>query len=196
MEHHKSWLSVLLTFSLFLFFGCSNSMSLRYEKPFIGSTMLGKIGVSIKDMRAPEKGGTDPIRVGTMRSAVGIPYSLRASKDPVKVVKELVSDCLKANGYEVVDPSPNIPQLNVTLKSFWCDGYQVNRAWMQIQTELKAQESSVPVWQDDFESSVNVVMTVGYGAFDKGFNRMLEDAKQKLFERFKDSEFNNAFKSI
>jgi hypothetical protein len=68
---------------------------------------------------------------------------------------------------------------------------------MIIHTELKNYETSLPVWQQKFESSVGIMMTIAFGpAYDKSLNRMLEDAKQKLYESFSGNEFYNRFKSL
>ena len=173
-------------------------MSLSYEKPFFDQMDKGKICVVVNDQRPLEKGGDDPTRVGTIRNTYGMPFALRCSgdKEPPKVIEELVSDCLKAAGYEVVEQSDNVPQLHVALQSFWSDGYVHNRMWMSMVTELKGDMNSAPVWQYALESNVGITMTVGYGQFDKGFTRMLEDAKQKLIFEFNDSRFYNSYETF
>lgn len=189
---------VLLACIILVISGCATSMSLRYEKPSFEMMNKGKICVVVNDQRPSEEGGSDPTRVGTIRNNFGMPFPLRSSvgREPPKVIKELVSDCLKAAGYEVVDQSNNVPQLYIALQSFWCDGYQYNKVWMTMATELKNNTNSPPVWHYEFESNAGVIWTVGYGPFDEGFNRMLEDAKQKLIAQFKDSKFHNNFKSF
>ena len=189
---------VLLACIVLIMSGCASSMSLLYEKPSFETMNKGKICLVVNDQRPSEDGGSDPTRVGTIRNNFGMPFPLRSSagREPPKVIRELVSDCLKAAGYDVVEQSNNVPQLHVALKSFWCDGYQYNKVWMTMSTELKSDINSQPVWRHEFESNAGIIWTVGYGPFNEGFNRMLEDAKQKLIAQFKDSRFQNSFKSF
>lgn len=197
-SHYISFSKLGLLTCIIFIGGCSTSMNLRYVKPSFEEMNKGKICVVVNDQRPPEEGSNDPTRVGTIRNTFGMPFPLRSSvgREPPKVIKELVSDCLKAAGYEVVEQSNNVPQLYVVLQSFWSDGYQHNRMWMTMFTELKNDINSPPVWRYEFESNVGVTWTAGYGPFDKGFNRMLEDAKQKLIDQFKGSKFHNSFKSF
>jgi len=197
-NHRISFKLVSLAFIVCFISGCATSMSLRYEKPKFEAVNKGKIHVVVNDQRPPDEGGKEPARVGTIRSGVGMPFPLRASdgREPTKVLKELVSDCLKAAGYEVVEQINTVPQLYVVLKSFWCDGYQYSRAWMTMSAELKSHINSQSVWHHEFESNAGIVSTVGYGPFENGINTMLEDAKQKLIAQFKDSKFQNNFKSF
>lgn len=183
---------------IFIITGCATSMSLHYEKPSLEMMNQGKICVVVNDQRPSEEGGNDPTRVGTIRNTFGMPFPLRAisGREPPKVINELVSDCLKAAGYEVVEQTKTVPQMYVVLKSFWCDGYQYNSVWMTMSIELKSFENPQPVWRHEFESNDGIVWTAGYGPFDKGFNRMLENAKQKLITQFKDSKFQNSYKSF
>ena len=199
MKHHIISIKVaLLAFNILVISGCASSMSLRYEKPSFEMMNKGKISVVVDDQRPSEEGGNDTTRVGTIRNAFGMPFPLRSSagREPLKAIRELVSDCLKAAGYEVVEQANSVPQLYVILKSFWCDGYQYNKVWMTMSTELKSVVKPQSVWRHEFESNAGVVYTAGYGPFDKGFNTMLEDAKQKLITQFKDSKFQNSFKSF
>lgn len=183
---------------IFIITGCATTMSLRYEKPSFEMMNKGKICVVVNDQRPSEEGGNDPTRVGTIRNNFGMPFPLMATagREPQKVIKELFSDCLKAAGYEVVEQTKTVPQMHVVLKSFWCDGYQYNSVWMTMSVELKRFENSQPVWSHEFESNDGVVWTAGYGPFDKGFNRMLENAKQKLITQFKDSKFQKSYQSF
>ena len=190
-------LSLLLPV-IFIINGCATSMSLRYEKPSFEMMNKEKISVVVDDQRPSGEGGNDPTRVGTIRNNFGMPFPLRASagREPTKVLKELFSDCLKAAGYEVVEQAEPVPQMNVLLKSFWCDGYQYNSVWMTMSLELKSSKQDKPLWTLDFESSDGIVWTAGYGPFDEGFNRMLEKAKQSLITHFKDLKFQSSFKSL
>ena len=122
---------VISTFAVILISGCTTTMSLHYEKPPLGEMQRGEISVVVHDQRPVGYGGDEPIRVGTIRNNFGMPFPLnsRADREPSKVIKELVSDCLRATGYNVTEQSSNAPQIHVVIESFWSDGYQHQRIW-------------------------------------------------------------------
>jgi hypothetical protein len=177
--------------------GCSTPMSLQYAKPATGQMNRGKICVVVNDKRSSEAISNDPYRVGTIRNTFGVPFALRSreGRKPPTVIKELVSDCLNAAGYEVVEQSDNLPRLVVDLQSFWSDGYQHNRMWLSMVTALKSNSQAQPVWSKEIESNVGITWLVGYGTFDKGFTKLLEDAKQKLMVSFNTSDFRQSLEN-
>ena len=177
--------------------GCTPTMNLKYTKPTVADMSLGEICVIVKDRRSQGYGGDNPMRVGTTRSGAGIPYALNASpnREPQKVIKELVTDCLKASGYNVIDQSDGVPQLNVMIKSFWTDGYVHNRMDLNAPMELKKNDDSVPTWVYILESNEGVTLW-GLSDLQKGFSKMLNKAKEKLIEQFKDPEFHGSYKAF
>jgi hypothetical protein len=181
--------------------GCSTTMKLKYTKPPIDTLNRidkGTISVIVNDRRPPEEGKNDQTRVGTIRNTFGVPFPLRADADrqPPKVIKDLVSDCLKASGFEVVESSNNVAHLFVDLRSFWSDGYQYNKMYVAMITELKNNPNASPVWSYELKSDAAVPWTIGYGQLDKGFTKLLEDAKKKLMAQFESSEFHNSLKAF
>ena len=189
---------VLSSCVIILASGCSTSMKLHYVKPLFNETNKGEIYVVVDDQRPPDKGGNDPTRVGTIRNTFCMPFPLKSSVDrePSKVIKELISDCLKTAGYKISGQPDSAPQLHVVLQTFWSDGYQHSRIWTKIPVELKKDESSQPVWKHIFESNIGVTWTAGYGQFDKGINSMLDEVKNKMITEFKDPKFNKRLKSL
>jgi uncharacterized lipoprotein YajG len=193
--------ALVLLVSIVFLNGCSTTMKLKYTKPAIDTMNRinkGSISVVVNDQRPSEEGKNDHTRVGTIRNTFGVPFPLRADADrePPKVIKELVSDCLKASGYEVVESSNNVAHLYVDLRSFWSDGYQYNKMYMAMITELKNDPNASPVWSYELKSDAAVTWTVGYGQLDKGFTKLLEDAKKKLIAQFESSEFHNRLKAF
>jgi hypothetical protein len=191
--------ALVMWVSIVLLNGCSTTMKLNYTKPPIDTMNKinkGTISVVVNDQRPPEEGKNDQTRVGTIRNTFGMPFPLRADADrePPMVIKELVSDCLKASGYEVVESSNNVARLYVDLRSFWSDGYQFNKMYMAMITELKNNPNASPVWSYELKSDAAVPWTIGYGQFDKGFTKLLEDAKKKLMTQFESSEFHHSLR--
>lgn len=184
--------------SMLFLSGCSTTMKLNYPKPSVKALNKGSICVVVNDQRPDEEGKSDHMRVGTIRNTFGMPFALMADADrePLKVVKELVSDCLKGSGYEVVAVSDKVAQISVTLRSFWSDGYQYNKMYMAMDTELKKDPNASPVWRYELKSNAAVAWTVGYGQIDKGFTKLLEDAQNKLTAQFESSEFHNRLNSF
>jgi len=189
-------LSILLV-SLLFCVGCSK-MSLRYTKPPVESMNKGKISVVVNDNRPSDKTGGNLKRIGTIRNTFGMPFPLEAGdgREPPKVIKELFSDCLEAAGYEVLEPSETVPKLFVNLNSFWSDGYQYSRMWITTVAELKRDVHSDVFWKKEIESSTGVTWKVGYGPFNKAFNKLLEDMKIKLITIFEGPEFFSSVKSF
>jgi hypothetical protein len=197
MKAQKCFITALvLSVSIIILNGCSTTMKLSYNKPSIKTMDNGPICIVVNDQRPSEKGKSDHTRVGTIRNTFGKPFPLRADPDrvPPMVIKELVSDCLKASGYKVVEPSDNAAQLCVTLRSFWSDGYQFNKMYLEMVTELKKDPSASPVWSYELNSDAAVIWTIGYNQIDKGFTKLLEDAKEKLLVQFESSEFQTSFR--
>jgi len=199
IKQHAFFLKLILPLCLiFHLTSCSSTMSLRYEKPIMMEKNKGDIYVAIEDQRVPEKGGDEPLVVGAIRNSVGMPFPLNASPDrePSKVIKEMVSDCLNAAGYTVADNPDGVPHLSVVLEEFWSDGYQHSRIWTKIPAELKKDENSKPVWVYLFESNIGVTWKTGYGPFDQGINSMLDDVKYKMLTEFKDPGFHKSLNSL
>ena len=175
-------------------------MKLNYAKPTINSLneSRGTICVVVNDQRPPEEGKIDPTRVGTIRNTFGVPFALRADEDrqPPKVIKELISDCLKASGYDVDDSPHKAVHLNVALRSFWSDGYQYNKMYIAMLMELKNDPNAPPAWSHELKSDATVMWTMGYGQIDKGFTKLLEETKRKLMVQFGSSEFHEGLKTF
>ena len=178
--------------------GCSSSMQLKYKKPPIKDMNKGEIYVVMDDQRPPDNGGDDPTRVGTIRNTFGMPFALRANKDrePSKVIKELISDCLNSAGYKISEKSNGVPQIHVVLQSFWSDGYQHSRMWTKIPVKLIKDKSSQPVWQHTFEYNIGATWSVGYGPFNKAINKMLEELKNQMITEFNNPKFNESFQLL
>lgn len=178
--------------------GCSGGMQLHYGKPSIGQMDKGSIHVVIDDQRTPDRGGNNPMRVGTIRNSVGMPFALKARKtrEPSTVVKQLVTDCLQSAGYSTIAGSGSGGHLNVILQDFWSDGYQHSRAWIHIKVQLREDPQAPVVWEHTFQSNQGLNWTVGYGPFNKAINKMLEDIKTQMISEFQDSKFDNAFKGF
>ncbi|MBW2250950.1 MAG: hypothetical protein JRF60_10040 [Deltaproteobacteria bacterium] len=180
-------------------FACSSAMQLAYKKPAATTINKGKLSVIISDQRAPDRGGNNPLVVGIVRNAFGMPFPVKAApnREPTKVTKELMSECLMAAGYKVVDHSNKTPQLHAVLKVFWSDGYQHSRMGILMPLELKNNEKSPPVWK--YSVDVNTGFTVksaGFRQFNQGYNKMLERTKDKLLELFNSQEFENKYRTL
>jgi hypothetical protein len=186
----------LSTCIIFFAVGCASTMALQYKKPPINEMNRGDVFLIVNDQRPAEKGGNDPTRVGTIRNTFGMPFPLnsRADRDPSTVIKQLVTDCLNAAGYNVIEQPSNALQLLVVIKSFWSDGYQHSRIWTELPSKLKKDDHSPPIWEHTFESNIGATWKVGYGPFNKGINSMLEDIKTKMLAEFNDPKFYNNFK--
>ena len=189
--------ALVMLASIILLSGCSTTMKLNYAKPLIDTANKinkGKISIVVNDRRLPEEGKNDPTRVGTIRNTFGMPFPLKADaeREPPKVIRELVSDCLKASGYEVVASSNNVANLYVDLRSFWSDGYQYNKMAMAMITELKNDTNASPVWSYELKSDAAVPWTIGYGhtsaagglAVNPGMTITREQADEMLADDF------------
>ena len=190
--------ALFLLISILLSNGCSTTMKLKYTKPPINHLDNGVISVVVNDQRSPEEGKIDHTRVGTIRNTFGVPFALRADEDrqPPKVIKELVSDCLKASGYDVGESSQKAAHLNIELRSFWSDGYQYNKMYIAMLMELRKDPNAPPVWSNELKSDATVIWTMGYGQIDKGFTKLLEETKEKLMALFGSSEFQDSLKTF
>ena len=180
-------------------FACSSAMQLAYKNPATTTINKGKLSVIISDQRAPDRGGNNPLVVGIVRNAFGMPFPVKAApnREPTKGTKELMSECLMAAGYKVVDHSNKTPQLHAVLKVFWSDGYQHSRMGILMPLELKNNEKSPPVWK--YSVDVNTGFTVksaGFRQFNQGYNKMLERTKDKLLELFNSQEFENKYRTL
>ena len=198
-KNYASFVKLVLSACIIILVGgCASSMKLHYVKPPFNEMTKGEIYVVVDDQRPPDKGGNDPTRVGTIRNTFGMPFPLRSrvDREPSKVIKELVSDCLKTAGYKISGQPDSAPQLHVVLETFWSDGYQHSRIGTKIPVELKKDAHTKPVWKHIFESNIGVTWKVGYGPFNKGINSMLEDVKSKMITEFKDPKFNKSLKSL
>lgn len=191
-------LPVFLIALVFAASGCSSTMKLRYERPPAAAGTTVDIGLVVEDGREPARGGNDPVRVGTIRNTFGMPFPLKASpaREPAQVVRELLSDCLAASGFRVVEPTPSTPRLHATLLTFWTDGYQHSRMILSVPMQLQAKEGATPAWSHELDSNTGVTWTAGYGQFDRGFTAMLEEAKGQLLAEFGSPAFRDAYRSL
>jgi hypothetical protein len=183
----------------FTLFACSNAMQLAYTKPPAADFHKGEIAVVLDDRRVPERGGNDPLLVGIARNAFGMPFDIKASpkREPSKVTRELITECLTASGYKVVDAGSNAPQLHAELRVFWSDGYQHSRMGLQLPMELKKSLSSSPVWEHDLNINSGFTWkSAGFSQFNAGFNKMLEEAKIELLQQFQNSQFEKSYKNM
>ncbi len=179
-------------------FACSSAMQLAYTKPAATTMNKGKLSVTISDQRVPDRGGNDPLVVGIVRNAFGMPFPVKAApnREPAKVAKELMSECLMATGYKVVDHSNKTPQLHAVLRVFWSDGYQHSRMGILMPLELKKNEKSPPVWKYGLDVNTGfTVRSAGFRQFNQGYNKMLERTKDKLLELFNSKEFENKYQT-
>ena len=189
------WLAALVATCVTLAAGCSSTMKLRYDKPPSSETNKGEISVVVSDQRPPNRGGDQPLRVGTVRNTFGMPFPLKASADrePSKVAGELVSDCLEAAGYRVVPGSGGVPQLHVVVQTFWTDGYQHSRLGLTMPMKLGGDEGSALAWSYVLDADIGLTWTAGYRQFDRGFSKLLEVAKHKLIAEFNDPRFRSSY---
>ncbi len=178
--------------------GCSRRMNLIYPKPPFGEMNRGEIGMVVKDERPAKEGGNNPDLIGQVRSGVGIPSGVYAKqdKDPSKVVKELISDCLKAAGYKVVDRPGRVPTIYAVLQEFWGDGYMHYKMSLTIPVELKKGENSRSVWSETVKSKGGVTLMWGPSELNKGYRSMLEDATRQFTLKFQSPEFQSSYRSI
>ena len=198
MKNHRTQLALsTLLICAALSSGCS-TMKLRYDEPPASEPVKGEISIVLEDRRPANRGGDEPLRVGTIRNTFGMPFALAAAagREPPRVVEELVSDCLEASGYRVVGAAAGVPQLRAALEAFWTDGYQHSRMILELPLELRRNESAPPVWSHHLESNTGVTWTVGYGQFDRGFSRTLNEAKQKLIAEFSGPGFAEGYASL
>ncbi len=178
---------------------CSNAMQLAYKKPQSATAFKGELCVILEDQRTPDRGGNNPLVVGNARNTFGMPFAIKASpeREPSKVAKEVISDCLTAAGYKVVNNSIQAPQLHAVLKIFWSDGYHHSRMGMRIPMELKKTERSRPAWEYDLDINTGFTWkSAGFSQFNAGFNKMLETAKEKLMEQFKSADFEKRYRML
>jgi hypothetical protein len=186
-------------FCLIALTGCANGMRLAYTKPTMAESKKGKLSVSISDQRVANRGGENPLVVGQARNAVGMPFAIKAApnREPTQVVKELIADCLAAAGYEVVGGDADAPQLDAVLKVFWSDGYQHSRMAMVVPMELKRHETSAPIWR--YTLDINTGFTwrsAGFSQFNRGFDNMLNTAKDRLIEQFQHNDFKKQYQMV
>jgi hypothetical protein len=197
MKGMLRWVTVALVFLIVV--SCSNAMQLAYPKPQPLVPVKGEVSVKIDDQRISERGGDEPLKVGIVRNTFGMPFALMASPDrePTKVMRELLSDCLAASGYKIVDASPQTPQLHAVLKVFWSDGYQHSRMGLLMPIALKRVADTASPW--NYTVDINTGKTWGMGGFSQfngAFNKMLEEAKDDLLEQFAKPEFEEAYLSL
>lgn len=180
----------------FILFGCRNAMQLKYARPAPAPASKGDVAVIVTDAREPQKGGEQPFKVGNARNAFGMPFAINAAsnREPTRAIKELVTDCLMAAGYRVVEDGGRAPQLHAVLKTFWSDGYQHSRMIIDVPMELKQAGRSKAAWT--YNLNVNTGFTwrsAGYRQFNLGFNKMMETAKDDLLREFTSSGFQKKY---
>jgi hypothetical protein len=174
-------------------------MQLAYTKPPAANFDKGEISVALDDQRVPERGGNDPLVVGIARNAFGMPFDIKASpkREPSKVTKELVTECLMASGFKIVDAGSDVPRLDTVLKVFWSDGYQHSRMGLQLPMKLKKGAATPAAWKYDLNINTGFTWkSAGFSQFNAGFNKMLEDAKKELLQQFQSSEFEESYKKL
>jgi len=179
--------------------GCGGSMKLAYQSPPRGAADKGMISVVVHDLRPPKRGGDNPYVVGTLRNAFGMPFPVKAAsnREPSQVVAELISECLQAAGYRVVDQSGEVPQLSATLEQFWSDGYQHNRLWVIMPLDLRGGESSAPVWSKELKVNEGwTAKTAGFRQMNSGYNKLLETTRDELLREFNSSYFREKYQSL
>ncbi|MCB2166822.1 MAG: hypothetical protein KQI78_04105 [Deltaproteobacteria bacterium] len=198
MKSRALLLMICITMFMSLF-SCSNALQLTYQKPPMATATIGQLYVEVDDARPPEKGGNDPYTVGVIRSAVGIPYDVKAAPDrePSIVVKELISECLMSAGYRIVNDSSAAPHLQASLKKFWSDGYVHNRIALEMPIVLQKSENAASAWTYVLDVNEGFTpMGFGFSQFNAGYNRMLDVAKDKLIEQFTSPEFENLYRTL
>jgi hypothetical protein len=179
--------------------GCGGGMKLAYKSPPRGVADKGMISVVVDDRRPANRGGDDPHVVGTLRNAFGMPFAVKAApnREPSQVVAELISECLQAAGYRVVDQSADAPRLSAALEQFWSDGYQHNRLWVVMPLDLRGNGSSAPVWSKELRVNEGWnAKTVGFRQMNSGYNRLLETTKNELLREFNSPQFREHYQSL
>ncbi len=178
-----------------LWVGCAG-IQLSYERPAAAEDRYGPVEVVLEDARVAGKGGGEPYVVGQLRNAFGMPFDVEAAPDrePSKVVRELISECLRASGFRVVDASSGAPQLFARLDQFWSDGYQHNRLWLDLHLELRPATGGRPVWSDVMNVNEGwTAKTAGFSQMNSGYRKLLESARDDLLLRFQDREFRRQY---
>ena len=179
--------------------GCGGGMRLSYQSPPPGAADKGVISVVMDDRRPAKRGGDDPLVVGTLRNAFGMPFPVKTApnRDPSKVVAQLISECLQAAGYRVVDESTPAPQLSATLEQFWSDGYQHNRLWVHMPLELKGRGGSASVWSKALKVNEGwTAKSAGFSQMNSGYNKLLETTKNELLREFNSAQFRAKYQSL
>ena len=196
----KKFMRIVLMFFVLLFvMACSNALRLSYQTPDPASSKIGNIILVLDDQRDPNRGGNEPLVIGNARNGFGMPFKIKAApqREPSRVLRELISSCLAAAGYDVVDESNTAPMIHVKLKSFWSDGYQHHRMWLKMETELVKKIGSSPAWMSFTDVNEGfTVRTAGFEQMNAGFDKMLETTKKKLLTDFNLKEFYEAYMSI
>ena len=185
------FIMVIFFISGFLLSGCAD-MQLRYEKPSIGKTDKGNICLIFKDQRSLEDFGNDPTVVGRGRNALGMPLAnITTSEDrnPGKVFKNLISDCLNASGYNVVNNDGRTPCLDATLKIFWTDEYGCQRMFLEALLTLNPDK---PVWKYPLKYD-ECPQVLFHSGVDVEFTKMLEFSKQDLITQFSSPKFQKEY---
>jgi hypothetical protein len=180
------------------FLSCSNALQLTYQKPPTAGAMKGPLYLKVDDARPADKGGDKPLTVGIVRSGFGIPYDIMAAshREPAIVAKEMISECLMSAGYQVVS-DPSVPHMSAQLTSFWSDGYVHNRIVMKMPLDLKKSADTAPAWTYDLDVNTGFTpMGAGFSQFNRGYNQMLNEAKDKLLEQFKSTEFEGQYRKL
>jgi hypothetical protein len=200
MKSTSNFIGVLAALMLiWISSGCGGSMKLAYQSPPPAAADKGMISVVMDDQRPAKRGGNNPYVVGTLRNAFGMPFPVKtaSNREPSQVVAKLISECLQAAGYRVVDQSAGVPQLSAVLEQFWSDGYQHNRLWVVMPLDLRRQGSSVPVWSK--EMNVNegwTAKTAGFRQMNSGYNKLLETTKNELLREFNSAQFRAKYQSL
>ncbi len=190
------YLIILMTgFIAFSLSGCS--LTLHYTRPSEQVSGKKPIVLIIKDLRSQDKGRNNPSQVGVVRNTYGMPFALEVKSPlPLTTIKNMISDCLRSVGYEPIDDSQNIPQLNIGIVYFWCDGYMAYNIEMKLLMELKKSSDLPALWSEVAYSEKTTVPLVGMNEIEDGYKYVLDLIQIQIAEKLKEQKFIDAYNSI
>ncbi len=171
---------------------------LSYTKPSNLPAGGKPVVLILLDKRPQDHGGSEPMSVGNVRNAYGMPFSIDVDNPvPAKTIKSLVSDSLKSAGYEPVQEGQNAPELTATITNMWFDGYVGYNANLAITLELKRVSSSRVMWNDKVSSDdvETAVWGSPYDAAQDAYTKVMDSDMQKMIDLFKDQKFTDAYNS-
>ena len=194
-------ISLISVFALCLaaFAGCAPRYNLPYTIPSPGAMNQGDIAVEVVNQRPGDKGGANPFLLGHVRNAFGMPIRkiiAREDREPTALLKTMVSECLANAGYRPVEPAAGIPQVTVSLTSFWCDGYRNYTMTMNANMTLSNADGSGAAWAESLVAVGNRTIIMHEKELDNGFKMMLNNAVSQLIQKFQSPQFKNALASM